>query len=66
MNPHGGRGTAEDAGVVTYVLAAGTGQLMTRAPGAPLIGTTTTGRAVSYQQDPFPRVTVVPWREVRR
>jgi hypothetical protein len=66
VNPHGGRGTEEDAGVVTYVLSARTGQLLTRAPGAPLIGTATGTLAVSLQQDPFPRVSVVPWRESRR
>lgn len=66
VNPHGGRGTEEDAGIVTYVLSAGTGRLLTRASGAPLIGTATTDLAVSYRQDPFPRVTVMPWREARR
>jgi outer membrane protein assembly factor BamB len=66
VGPHGRRGSEEDAGVITYVLSATTGQLLTRAPGAPLIGTATSNLAVTYQQDPFPRVALVPWLEARR
>ena len=66
VGPFGRRGSEEDAGVITYVLNATSGQLLTRAPGAPLIGTATANLAVTYQQDPFPRVAIVPWRETRR
>jgi len=66
VGPHGRRGSEEEVGVITYVLNATTGQLLTRAPGAPLIGTATGNLAVTYQQDPYPRVALVPWRETRR
>lgn len=66
VGPFGRRGSEEDAGVITYVLSATTGQLLTRAAGAPLVGTTAGSLTVTYQQDPFPRVALVPWRETRR
>ena len=66
VGPFGRRGSEEDAGVITYVLNATTGQLLTRASGAPLVGTATGTLAVTYRQDPFPRVALVPWRETRR
>lgn len=62
----GGRGTTEDREFVTYVLSARTGQLLTRGVGVPQLGAVRGDIAVGHENDPFPRVFIMPWRETRR
>lgn len=65
-NPGGMRGYWETRGIITYVLSARSGVVLSRSTGAPLIGAITPGFAVAYEDDPIPRVTFLPWREMRR
>ena len=66
VNPQGGRGYWETRAIVSYILSARSGRVVSRSVGAPLIGVITPGFVVAFEDEPFPRVTLLPWREVRR
>jgi hypothetical protein len=53
----GGASIGTDHGIVTYILSASTGTVLTRQYGAPFfLGATEGGRAIGYNDEPFPRM----------
>ena len=66
MNPRGGRGYWQDSAIVSYVLSARTGEILSRSTGTPLIGAMTPRFLVAYENDPIPRVMLLPWSLARR
>lgn len=66
VNAFGGRGSWEEREIVTYVLSARTGELLTRAGGAPVLGAVRANIALGYEQNPFPRVFLLPLNALGR
>jgi hypothetical protein len=66
VNPGGGRGVWQDRAIITYILSARTGAVLTRTDGTPLLGAIAAGFVVAFEEDPFPRVMLLPWRLARR
>jgi hypothetical protein len=55
-----------DRGVVTYVLSARDGTVLAREYGSPFIGHEAQGRAVTFDDDPYPRVALRTLTMIRR